>query len=97
MEIDLNSLIVVNNVEAPRFEAQVEGYTAVIDYYMYENKIIFTHTGVPEALAGHGVGSKMARTALEHARKEDLKVVPICPFVAGFIDRHPEYQDLIEK
>jgi predicted GNAT family acetyltransferase/tellurite resistance protein len=97
MEIDFSSLIVVNNVEVPRFEAQVEGYIAVIDYYMYENKIVFTHTGVPEAIAGHGVGSKMARTALDHAKKEELKVVPICPFVAAFIDRHPEYQDLIDN
>ena len=95
MDIENDRIIVVNNSEVPRFEAQVEGHTAVIDYYLYKDKIVFTHTGVPEAIAGRGIGSKMAKTALKYARQENLKVVPICHFVAGYIDRHPEYQDLV--
>ena len=53
------------------------------------------HTEVDEALEGRGLGSRLVATALEDARREGLEVVPLCPFVAAFIDRHPEYQDVV--
>ena len=53
------------------------------------------HTEVPEALAGRGVASKLIRGALEMVRAQGLKVVPQCPFVAAYMGKHPEYDDLI--
>ena len=62
---------------------------------MEDDRIVFTHTLVPHAIEGKGVGSKLIRAALDSARDQGLKVVPQCPFVAVYIDRHPEYRDLI--
>ena len=95
MRIDLETLEVKNNAELSRFEAQVSDFTAVIDYRLVGNKIIFFHTGVPDEITGHGIGGKIAKTALDFARDLGLKVVPQCPFVAGFISRHPVYLDLV--
>ena len=95
MRIDLDALEVKNNAELSRFEAQVSSFTAVIDYQLVDNKIIFLHTGVPDEISGHGIGGKMAKTALDFARDAGLEVVPQCPFVAGFISRHPVYADLV--
>ncbi len=95
MDSNLEDLKVVDNPAAGRFEARLDGHLAVIEYYNAPGQIIFTHTGVPKAIAGRGVGSKMARTVLEYARSVGLKVVPRCPFVAGYIKSHPEYQDLV--
>jgi len=58
--------------------------------------MVLVHTEVPESAEGKGVGSALARAALDHARREDLSVVPRCPFMASYIRRHPEYGDLVE-
>lgn len=86
---------VVNNERKSRFEAEVEGHIGVADYRRTGNRIEFTHTEVPEALRGAGVAKALAREGLEHARRNGLEVVPTCRFIAGYIDRHPEYQDLV--
>jgi uncharacterized protein len=53
-------------------------------------------TEVPPSAEGGGVGSALARAALDHARAEGLRVVPKCPFMASYIERHPEYRDLLD-
>jgi uncharacterized protein len=88
---------VVNNEAAHRFEATVDGALAFAEYTLSNHTITFTHTKVPESLRGHGVANQLARTALAYAREKHLRVVPVCPFFAGFIKRHPEYQDLTES
>jgi predicted GNAT family acetyltransferase len=88
--------IPVHNLEAMRFEIQKDEYVAVLEYQWGDGKIIFTHTGVPAALEGQGIGSHLARAGLEHARAEGLRVVPLCSFIAGYIHKHAEYQDLLE-
>lgn len=95
LDIDLDALEIVNNVDLSRFETQVGQFTAVIEYRIGEDNIIFTHTGVPDEISGHGIGSKLAETALNYARDAGLGVIPQCPFVAGFISRHKEYWDLV--
>ena len=55
------------------------------------------HTDVPKTLEGHGVGSLLAHTALEWAKATNIKVKVICPFVAVYLKRHPEYNDIVEK
>jgi predicted GNAT family acetyltransferase len=58
-------------------------------------RISFLHTYVPPELEGRGIAGQLARYALEHARANRLAVVPHCPYVRAYIDRHPEYQDLV--
>lgn len=58
-------------------------------------KIIFTHTEVPKALEGTGLGSMLAKAALNYAKDHQLKVMPLCPFMAGYIKRHPEWKELL--
>jgi predicted GNAT family acetyltransferase len=81
---------------ANRFEVQVENLFAVLDYSQRGEIITFTHTGVPAELEGRGIGSQLAHAGLEYAREKAFKVVPLCWFVAGYIERHPEYQSLVK-
>lgn len=83
-----------NNTAESRFELDVEGHVAMAHYELAPGRITFTHTEVPDALAGRGIGSRLAKGALEIARADKLKVVAQCPFIAGYIGKHPEYQDL---
>lgn len=85
-----------NNEEAGRFEVEVDGGLAVSNYKISGNTIYFTHTEVPEAAEGRGIGNTLARVALDYARANRLRVVPRCKFIAAFIKRHPEYQDLVD-
>lgn len=95
MKIDLDEIEVVNNSDARRFETRVGDYFAFIDYIPKGKNIIFTHTEVPGVLEGQGIASKMTYTALEYARANNLRVVPLCPFVEEYIRNHPEYQPLV--
>lgn len=84
-----------DNAEAGRYEAKVDGDLAMAVYLRRGDMIIFTHTEVPEALEGQGIAGQIVRFALDDVRARGLKVVARCPYVAGFIRRHPEYQDLL--
>lgn len=90
-------MTVVHNVEKSRFEIDLEGDLAVAEYIARGPLIIFTHTEVPEKLEGTGVGGQLASGALDYAREQQLRVVPLCPFIKAYIDRHPEYRDLVER
>jgi len=87
--------IVRDNKAEQEFELDVDGHRAVAAYQIEGDRIVFTHTGVPKALEGRGVGSKLIRAALDSARDQGLKVVPQCWFVRGYIERHDEYRDLL--
>ena len=88
---------VEQDAESSRFAVRADGHLAVLEYQLFKDKIVFTHTEVPRELEGRGVGSSLARTGLEWARAHELRVVPICPFVAAYIARHPEYADLVRR
>jgi predicted GNAT family acetyltransferase len=86
-----------NNKDAGRFEIDVDGQLAFTRYKIRGgDTIYFIHTEVPEALEGRGIGNILARVALDYARANRLRVVPRCKFIAAFIKRHPEYQDLVK-
>ena len=89
------SLQVHHNPGSQRFQASVDGIQAELDYVCSAGVMRLTHTGVPPAIGGRGVAAELVRTALEHARAEGLQVVPACSYVAGYIKRHPEYEDLL--
>jgi uncharacterized protein len=84
-----------DNKAEQEYELDVRGHRAVAAYQREGDRIVFTHTLVPPAIEGKGVGSKLIRAALDSARDQGLKVVPQCPFVAAYIERHPEYRDLL--
>ncbi|MDQ5974529.1 MAG: uncharacterized protein QG661_1738 [Actinomycetota bacterium] len=79
-----------------RYEAWVDGVLAgFADYQVTDVLIVFTHTEVGDAYEGQGVGSAIARYALDDVRSTGThRVLPMCPFIKGWMQRHPEYQDL---
>jgi predicted GNAT family acetyltransferase len=83
-----------DNAERHRFELDVGGQIAFAVYRREGDALAITHTETPVSLRGKGVASALVRGLLDIARAQGLKVVPKCPFVAGFIDKHAEYGDL---
>jgi len=95
------SVAVVDVPQSSRYEARLAADPstgrAVATYELRDGAIAFMHTLVPRTLQGHGVGSALARTALDDARRRGLAVIPICPFFASYIRRHAAYQDLVPE
>ena len=87
---------VVNNEAANRFEARLGDATAFAEYRLRAGQILLPHTVVPDEFAGRGVGGLLAKAALSYAREQGLEVVPTCPFIAGYIAKHPEWQDIVD-
>ena len=86
-----------DNVEKKRFETEIEGQTAFVDYIRHGDMMWLTHTEVPKALEGRGVGSALVKYVLDYAATNSLNVVPKCPFISEYIDSHPEYAGLVSK
>jgi predicted GNAT family acetyltransferase len=85
---------VYDNPPQSRFELATPLGIAYSEYDLTGALLTIKHTEVPQALEGQGIGSRLARGALEAARARDLKVIARCPFVNAFMKRHPEYDDL---
>ena len=87
-----------NNPTENRYEVLADGELAGYAQYHLRRRgrIAFVHTEIDESYEGLGLGSRLARAALDDARAQGLVVKPYCPFMAGFIERHPdEYGDLM--
>jgi predicted GNAT family acetyltransferase len=79
-----------------RYEIYADGQLAGFTQYRRAGeRADFTHTEIEEEFEGRGLASELIRAALDDARRRGLQVVPTCPFVADFIDKHAEYQDLV--
>jgi predicted GNAT family acetyltransferase len=87
---------IVNNKTEHRYELAVEEQIAATYYSLTEGVITFIHTEVPPELGGRGIASKLIRGALDQVRADGLKVIAQCPFVKAFIDKNPDYQDLLK-
>ncbi|MBO9662644.1 GNAT family N-acetyltransferase [Dokdonella sp.] len=87
---------IIDNRARHRYELSADGYVAHVDYERAPGTITFIHTIVPEELGGRGIGSKLARRVLDDARAAGEKVIAQCPFIAAYIGKHPEYQDLVQ-
>ena len=83
-----------DNTERHRFELDADGHVAFSNYKRADGVLTILHTEVPKALEGRGIGSTLVRGVLDAARTQRLKVNPVCPFVRGYMERHPEYADL---
>ncbi|MBA3596054.1 MAG: N-acetyltransferase [Methylibium sp.] len=88
---------VIRNETASRFEATVDGHVCIADYRLHGDVMVMPHTVVPSALQGRGIAAALVRVALEWARAEGLKVEPLCSYVALYMRRHPETQDLLAQ
>lgn len=88
---------IIDNKPHHRYEMNVDGVLAYVAYSRAPGTITFIHTIVPEALAGKGIGSKLAKYVLDEARANREKVIPQCPFVSAYIKKHPEYQELVQS
>ena len=88
---------VTNNEKESQFEVRSNGSLAVAAYELEPGLITFTHTSVPPELSGRGIANELARTGLDYARDKGLRVVAACSFIEKYIDRHPEYQELVEE
>lgn len=87
---------VVDNPRDTRFEAYVGDQLAgFVTYRIRPGVMVLVHTEVGAEWEGHGVGGRLAEVALEQARARGLKVKPVCPFIASYIERHPELSDLV--
>ena len=89
---------VIHNEEKNRFEKHSGSQRSELLYKMQDDKHIdLVHTEVPEDLTGQGIGSSLVTTALQYARDNDLMAIPSCPFVASYVERHPEWQDVVTE
>ena len=84
-----------DNREQSRYQMDVEGGVAFASYRADDKTVVVTHTEVPAALNGRGLGSRLVKGMLDLVRASGRKVVPRCGFVAAYLRRHPEYQDLL--
>lgn len=93
----MTDVVVTNNDSASRYEAHVDGLLAgFADYRLKDDVILFTHTEVDPTFEGQGVGGALARFALDDVRADGTRqVVPLCPFIKAWIERHPDYTDLL--
>jgi uncharacterized protein len=79
-----------------RYEIEMDGErVGLLSYRLADRVITHRHTEIDPSVGGRGLGSALARFALDDARTRGLTVIPRCPFVAAFIVRHPEYEDLV--
>jgi predicted GNAT family acetyltransferase len=81
-----------------RYHLLVDGVEAgELDYRMVDGRRVFTHTGVRDEYEGQGLAGQLAERVLTDARAEGLAIIPQCPYVRGYLERHPEHADLVDQ
>jgi predicted GNAT family acetyltransferase len=85
-----------DNRERSRFEVEIDGLVAVVDYNRVAGGVVVAHTEVPKALEGRGIAGAMFRTLLAEARRDGLRIIPVCPVFALYLKRHEEVHDLVD-
>ena len=95
MDFDIANVRVIHNEEEKQFEVDLVKKKAFLEYAIKKDRIIFLHTEVPGEFSGQGIAGKMAREALEFAKEKGYSVSTICSYIAAYLQRHPEYQDLV--
>lgn len=87
---------VVDNPAARRYELQLDGAVAgVIGYALGDDAITLFHTEVDPSYEGQGLGAQLVSGALDDIRARGLRMIPLCPFVRSYLERHPEYANLV--
>jgi len=86
---------VINNTKLCRFELEIEGKLAVVDYILKNNVYTIPRVYVPKELEGKGIGTKILVATLDIIENEGAKIIPVCPFVTVYLERHPERKSLL--
>ena len=98
MTTDYKALPLVHDAEQKQFRLLVGHHHAVVDYqWADENTLRLTHTKVPSELGGRGIGTVLVGKVLDYAEKQGYQVIPVCPFIAAFIEKRPHYQQLLAQ
>jgi len=97
MENNDEKYVLIENAEHKQYEFHIVGQVARIAYIKAQNIVYLTHTEIPAQLEGKGIGSALVKQVLQDIREKDLTLVPLCPFVALYIKRHPEWKALVLK
>lgn len=84
-----------DEIEARRYVLDIDGQTAIVTYNLIEGGLMVTETLVPEALEGRGIASRLARHVLADVRARGLVILPVCPFFAGYLKKHPEWAEVV--
>ena len=95
MPIDVEELEVIHNEAESRFEIWINQVLSKLDYMYNGNTLTITHVGVAPGLRGQGVAGRLTQAALDYAEEKSLRVIPMCPYAAAYIRRHPKYKKLI--
>ena len=87
-----------DNEERHQYEFHIDKYVPRIEYIKSKNgEIYLTHTEVPVALEGKGIGSQLIEKALKDIESKGLRLVPLCPFVAGYLQKHPDWKRIVMR
>lgn len=81
--------------DAKRYALDVDGHTAVVTYNLVQGGLMVTETLVPEALEGRGIASRLARHVLADVKARGLVILPVCPFFAAYLKKHPEWAEIV--
>jgi predicted GNAT family acetyltransferase len=87
---------IVDDVAHHRFTSTIDGHLAELTYERSDDRLVLVHTGVPEAIAGHGVGTTLLLAAIDDAAGRDLTVVPRCPFARRYLGQHPDVAERVK-
>lgn len=94
---DLSALPLINDKSSRQFEMEVDGRMAKMEYELNGTRMFLTHSSVPKALAGTGVGTALVEKVFAYIEENHLKLVPMCPFVTAHLRKHPEWKRIVEK
>ena len=86
---------ITHNPAQQRFEWLEDGILCVLDYRLSGKLMTIVHTGVPEAVGGQGIAADLTQAALDTASAHGWKVRPVCSYAAAYLQRHPQYQELM--
>ncbi|MFF7006402.1 GNAT family N-acetyltransferase [Streptomyces fimicarius] len=89
---------VADNPDESRYEIfDGDERAGFVEYHRFRDEIAFLHTEIDPRFGGRGLGGTLARSVLDGARKQELTVLPFCPFIRGWLRKHPEYTDLVPE
>ncbi len=97
MKVDLEKLVVTRNEKENTFETWIDGHLCKLDYMQDGNNFVIEHVGVYPEYRGQGIAGKIMEAALEYARQNSLRVVPMCSYAVYYIRKNPQYLELTSQ
>jgi hypothetical protein len=91
-----NEIKITDNKALSRFETEIDGEFAYLEYHLHSGSITLIHTFTPPIARGMGISSALARFGLSYAERHNLKVIVYCPFVTSYLKKHPEYESRLD-